>query len=70
MHVHDSLFKIFTAPLNKASIKYMVTGSVASMVYGEPRLTHDIDIIIFLTDADISKLVELFPETFLLLSQL
>lgn len=26
-------------------IPYLVTGSVASMAYGEPRLTNDIDIV-------------------------
>ena len=37
------LFQIFIRPLNLLNIKYMVTGSVASIVYGEARLTHDID---------------------------
>jgi hypothetical protein len=38
------LFLIFTGPLDFAQIPYMVSGSVASMVYGEPRLTNDVDI--------------------------
>lgn len=29
----------------KLHIPYLVTGSVASMAYGEPRLTNDIDIV-------------------------
>jgi hypothetical protein len=36
-----NLFSLFTNPLNENQIDYMVTGSVAAMVYGEPRLTHD-----------------------------
>ena len=34
------LFNIFTAKFNKLGIRYMVTGAVASIVYGEPRLTN------------------------------
>ncbi len=28
--------------LEEKEIQYMVVGSVAAMIYGEPRLTHDI----------------------------
>lgn len=31
---------------------YMVTGAVATAVYGEPRLTRDIDLVIALRSAD------------------
>ncbi len=41
-----NLFLIFAGRLNKLGIPYMITGSVASVIYGEPRLTHDIDIVI------------------------
>lgn len=43
------LFLVFTAPLDAAQVTYMVSDSVASMVYGEPRLTNDVDIIVELT---------------------
>jgi len=56
-----NLFLIFTAPLESAGIRYMVSGSVASMVYGEPRLTNDVDIIIALDVARANDLEELFP---------
>jgi hypothetical protein len=39
--------------LAKAEIEYMVSGSIASTVYGEPRTTNDIDIVI---DPDERKL--------------
>ena len=32
------LFALFTRPLEVLGIPYFVTGSVASLVYGEPRL--------------------------------
>ena len=55
------LFSIFTARLEKVGVPYMVTGSVAGMIYGEPRLTHDVDIVCELDDAAIDRLPSLFP---------
>lgn len=40
----------------------MVGGSVAVIFYGEPRLTHDVDLIAFLPPADIPRLAQIFPE--------
>ena len=45
MHEPD-LFLIFVEPLNQAAIPYMVTGSVACIAYGQPRLTHGVDVVI------------------------
>jgi len=42
------LFLMFTTPLEEAHIDYMATGSVASMMYGIPRFTHDLDLVIVL----------------------
>jgi len=39
----------------------MITGSVASMIYGEPRLTHDIDLVIELDRDDAEKFADTFP---------
>ena len=55
------LFLLFVRPLNRAGIRYIVSGSVAAIFYGEPRLTHDVDFVVFLNDADIQRLVEVFP---------
>ena len=41
-----NLFRIFVSRLNELSIPYMITGAVASIIYGEPRLTNDIDLVI------------------------
>ncbi len=43
-------------------IEYLVTGSVASMAYGEPRLTNDIDIVAGIEMRHIAGLLRVFPE--------
>lgn len=47
--------------LDEAGIQYMVTGSVASSLQGEPRSTHDIDLVVAIERTDAKKLVEAFP---------
>jgi hypothetical protein len=39
-------FLIFTRKLRELGLRYMVSGSVAAIFYGEPRLTNDVDISI------------------------
>ena len=56
-----NLFRIFVSPINRLSITYMITGAVASIIYGEPRLTNDIDMVIELKPEDIGKFVNSFP---------
>lgn len=57
------LIDTFIRPLSGHGLRYMVTGSVASMVYGEPRLTNDIDVVLEITTGDIPKLIGAFPES-------
>jgi len=33
-------------PLRQAGIPYMITGGLAAILYGEPRLTNDVDIVL------------------------
>jgi hypothetical protein len=56
-----NLFRIFVSRLNKLSIRYMITGAVASIIYGEPRLTNDIDLVIDLNDDDVEIFADAFP---------
>lgn len=37
--------RLFTDGFERLKIPYMVTGSVAAMLYGQTRLTHDVDIV-------------------------
>src|ERR1035437_9341655 len=52
---------LFVRPLNRLGVRYVVSGSVASILYGEPRLTNDVDFVVFLRDGDIPRLQEVFP---------
>lgn len=56
-----NLFTIFIEIFNKNELKYFITGSVASIVYGEPRLTHDIDLVTHMTPAQVEKFINAFP---------
>ena len=56
-----NLFHIFVSRLNKLSIPYMITGAVASIIYGEPRLTNDIDLVIDLKADEIDRFADAFP---------
>ena len=40
--------------LERLDIPHMVVGGFAAIFYGEPRLTHDIDIILFLGVSDVA----------------
>ena len=42
-------------------IPYLITGSVASMAYGEPRLTNDIDVVAGVESRHIADFVAAFP---------
>ena len=56
------LIELFVGPLQSAGIRYIISGSVAAMLYGEPRVTHDIDLVVFLRTDDIANLPQLFPQ--------
>jgi len=57
---HD-LFEIFLTRLNKLGMSYMVTGAMAAIVYGEPRLTNDVDIVLEFGAESIKGLLAAFP---------
>ena len=55
------LFRVFLQPLNDLGLSYMVTGAVAAIIYGEPRLTHDLDIVLRLRRSDAARVAAAFP---------
>jgi hypothetical protein len=58
-----NLFLLFTRGLNTLGASYMVSGSVSVIIYGEPRLTHDVDLIAILDRKQIARLPDFFPST-------
>ncbi len=47
--------------LEEQEITYLLVGSLASGVYGEPRLTHDIDVVLELRTDQVAQLCAAFP---------
>lgn len=57
----QELLKKVIQTLENANIQYMLTGSVVSSLQGEPRSTHDIDMVIAVQRSAAKKLAEAFP---------
>jgi hypothetical protein len=57
----SSLVQLFVAPLNQLGTPYMITGSAAASIYGEPRFTQDIDLVVGLRPADAARIEVSFP---------
>ena len=52
---------MFLRPMNRLGLRYIVSGGIASILYGEPRFTNDVDLVAFLRHDDIQRLGEAFP---------
>jgi hypothetical protein len=57
----SELLKRVVAVLEATGTPYMLTGSYASSMQGEPRLTHDIDVVVALAPAAVPALIREFP---------
>ncbi len=55
------LFALFTRPLDTLGTRYFVTGSVAGILYGEPRMTHDVDLVLALGRNELTAFCDAFP---------
>ena len=53
---------LFVLPLEKAGIRYMITGSVASSIYGEPRNTLDIDLVVLPNSGQVQQFPNIFHD--------
>ena len=58
--LQPKLLKKVLLLLDENHIEYMITGSIVSSLQGEPRATHDVDILINITKAAISLLINTF----------
>lgn len=60
MEQYDLLLQLIGV-LDGLRIEYFITGSMASMAYGEPRLTIDIDVVVILPTWQASAMCAAFP---------
>jgi hypothetical protein len=47
--------------LERLRVPYLVTGSIATIYYGEPRFTNDLDLVVQLQNAQIAAFCSAFP---------
>ena len=57
----QELLKTVVCALEQLDVEYMVSGSIASSLQGEPRSTHDIDIVVNLPRSKAHALAAAFP---------
>ena len=57
----QELLKKVIQSLDDDETQYLITVSVASSLQGEPRSTHDIDLVVAIERSDAKKLVKAFP---------
>jgi hypothetical protein len=58
----QEFFERVLLTLESLDIPYMVTGSVGAMLYGEPRLTNDMDVVVVLAPRHVQPLIAAFGE--------
>ena len=58
----QQFFERVIVVLESLEIPYMVTGSVGAMLYGEPRLTNDLDVVVVLAPRHIAPLTAAFTD--------
>ena len=57
----QELLKRVVTVLDAAGVPYMATGSIVSSLQGEPRSTHDIDLVVAITVGAVPDLIRAFP---------
>jgi hypothetical protein len=55
------LLRFVTGIVERMGLRYFVTGSMATIFYGEPRFTNDIDIVVELSEQQIKDFCSRFP---------
>lgn len=58
----SDLLRFVASALERLGLRYFVTGSTATIFFGEPRFTNDIDIVVDLPADAIDALCSQFPE--------
>ena len=55
------LLRMLVAALERLGLDYLVTGSMATIAYGEPRLTNDLDVVVSLPMERVEAFCAEFP---------
>lgn len=54
---------LFVARLEAIGAPYMITGATAAILYGQPRVTNDLDVVLSLDEGSLAALLHAFPES-------
>lgn len=57
------VYTVFLDRFEESGVAYFVTGSVASSLYGEPRFTEDLDLVVSIRTDDVDRLLASFSPT-------
>jgi hypothetical protein len=57
----SDLLRKLASELERLAIPYLVTGSTATIAFGEPRFTNDIDVVVELRLEQVNALCDAFP---------
>lgn len=58
--LQQEILKRLVDAFEAAGIEYMMTGSIVSSMQGEPRSTHDIDVVALITDSNLGSIISRF----------
>jgi hypothetical protein len=56
------LIQLVVDKIEKLAIPYFITGSIASSYYGIPRYTHDIDVVVTISEKDSGEIIRVFSD--------
>ena len=56
------LLRFAVGVLERLELRYLITGSIATTYFGEPRLTNDIDIVVDLNSGKVPEFCGAFPD--------
>lgn len=62
--IQDDLLVKIIEKINQIKIPYMLTGGIATIFYGRPRITHDFDIVVEFSANHVPVLIESFRDEF------
>ena len=52
---------LFVSRLEATGAPYMITGATAAILYGQPRVTNDLDVVLSLDETGLAALLRAFP---------